>query len=231
MLRRIQCGILALAIVSAYACGDSNSTSTPASPTSPSGSGGAVVSGVVASSSASTQSVGVTGGPVVTGGHVMDVAGVQRVEIVGTNITSGVDNEGRFTLVGVPAGSVVLKFSGTGVNATVNITGVGSGQTISIIVTVTGATAIVVADSRNPEAGQMPVNGIVSGLIGSAMSFQFVVNGLTIHGDAQTQFFGDDDKGASFVDLRNGVRVEVKAIARTNGLYAFRLHINKSKGS
>jgi hypothetical protein len=222
MLRSIQRGILTLALVTAYACGNDSGSST--SPTSPSGSGGAIVTGVVANGSASTQSVSVSGA------HVMAVAGVQRVEVVGTNISSGVDNEGRFSLAGVPDGSVVLRFSGTGVNATVNISGVGSGQTISIIVTITGATAAIVADSRNPEAGQMPVNGIVSGLTGSAMSFQFVVNGLTIHGDAQTQFFGNDDKSASFADLKNGVRVEVKTIARTSGLYAFRLHINKERG-
>src|SRR5262249_36659556 len=124
-----------------------------------------------------------------------------------------------------------LKFSGTGVNATVNISGVGSGQTISIIVTVSGGTAIVVADSRNPEAGQMPINGVVSGLTGSALSFQVVVNGMTIHGDAHTKLFGNDDKSASFADLKNGVRVEVKAIARNGSLYAFRLHINKGKES
>ncbi len=220
MLRRIQFAILSLALVSVYACGgDSSSTTTPTSPSN--ASSGAIVTGVVANGSASTQSVNVSGA------HVMDVAGVQHVEIVGTNISSGVDNDGRFSLAGVPDGSVVLRFSGTGVNATVNITGVGSGQTISIIVTISGANATIVADSRNPEAGQMPVNGTVSGLTGLAMSFQFAVNGLTIHGDAQTQFFGNDDKSASFADLKNGVRVEVKAIARTSGLYAFRLHINK----
>lgn len=229
MLRKIGPGILALALVSAYGCSSDSSSTSPTSPTggNPYGSGGATVSGVVASGSASTQSVGVSGGPIATGGRVMDVAGVHIVEAVGTNISSGVDNEGRFTLIGVPAGSVTLKFSGTGVNATVNITGVGTGQTISILVTVSGANATIVADSRNPEAGQMPVNGTVSGLTGTASSFQFIVNGLTIHGDAQTQFFGDGDKPASFADLKNGVRVEVKTIAKTNGLYAFRLHINK----
>src|SRR5262245_7641615 len=112
MLRRIQHAILALALVSVHAC-SGNSSSTTTSPTSP--SSGAIVTGVVANGSASTQSASLSGA------HVMAVAGVQRVEVVGTNISSGIDNEGRFSLAGVPDGSVVLRFSGTGVNATVNI--------------------------------------------------------------------------------------------------------------
>jgi Domain of unknown function (DUF5666) len=156
----------------------------------------------------------------------MDVAGVQRVEVISTNISSAVDAQGRFSLVGVPTGTVVLKFSGTSVNATVTVTGLAPNQTINIIVTVAGSSATVVADSRNPEAGQLPVNGTISGLTGTAASFQFVVNGLTIHGDAQTQFFGDGNRSDSFADLKNGVRVQVKATPRDGGLYAFRLHIN-----
>jgi hypothetical protein len=229
MLRRVQWGILTLALLSAYACGGSDSRSTaPTSPTSPSGSSGgnstpgAVVNGVVASASATSLTA--------SGGRVMDVAGVQRVEVVGTNVASPVDGQGAFSLTGVPAGTPQLKFTGTGANAMVTVT-VAANQNISVIVTVSGSSATIVSDSRNPDGGQLPVNGNVVGLTGSASSFQFTVNGLTIHGDAQTQFYGDGSQSDSFIDLKNGMRVEVKATARDGGLYAFRLHLNKDNVS
>jgi hypothetical protein len=230
MFRRISYGILTLALLAAYACGGSESGSTtPTSPTNPTPPGGnntsgAVVHGIVASASAAGLSASASGG------RVMDVAGVQRVDVVGTNISSPVDGQGAFTLTGVPAGTVQLKFSGTGANAMLTVT-VDANQTISVIVTVSGSSATVVSDSRNPDGGQLPVNGNVSNLTGSASSFQFTVNGMTIHGDAQTQFYGDGSQSDSFIDLKNGMRVEVKATARDSGLYAFRLHLNKDNST
>jgi hypothetical protein len=233
MRRRLQwqCGILILALVSAYACGSDSKTTTPTSPTSPStgSSGGnntpgAVVSGIVTSASATTMTA------TTSGARVMDVAGVQRVEVVGTNISSAVDGQGRFSLTGVPAGSAQLRFTGTGGNAIISVS-VEANQNISVIVTISGSSATIVSDSRNPDGGQLPVNGNVEGLTGSASAFQFTVNGLTIKGDAQTQFYGDGSQSDSFGDLKNGMRVEVKATARDGGLYAFRLHLNKDNAT
>jgi hypothetical protein len=149
---------------------------------------------------------------------------------VGTTLSSAVDARGAFYLVGVPAGTAQLKFSGTGANATVTVS-VDANQTISVIVTVSGTSATIVSDSRHPDAGQLPVNGNVVGLTGSAGAFQFTVNGLTIHGDSQTQFYGDGSQSDSFIDLKEGMRVEVKATPRDGGLYAFRLHLNKDNAS
>jgi hypothetical protein len=231
MLRRIPCGILTLALLCAYACGgDGVDSTTPTAPTTSTGSSGgnstsgAVISGIVASASATTSTTSVSGM------HAMDVAGVQRVEVVGTSVSSAVDGQGKFSLVGVPAGTAQLKFTGTGANAMVSVT-VDSNQTVSVIVTVSGTSATIVSDSRNPDGGQLPVNGNVVGLTGSAASFQFTVNGLAIHGDAQTQFYGDGSQSDSFIDLKEGMRVEVKATPRDGGLYAFRLHLNKNNSS
>jgi hypothetical protein len=231
MLRIVQRGILAVALLSAYACGGDKSTptapTTPITPITSSGGNntqGAVVNGIIASASATTTSTSVTGL------HLADVAGVQRVDVVGTNISSAVNAQGAFSLVGVPAGTAQLKFSGTGANATVTVS-VDANQTISVIVTVSGTSATIVSDSRNPDGGQLPVNGNVVGLTGSAATFQFTVNGLTIHGDSQTQFYGDGSQSDSFIDLKEGMRVEVKATPRDGGLYAFRLHLNKNNST
>jgi Domain of unknown function (DUF5666) len=228
MPRTSQRSILVLVLLSAYACGGGNST--PTAPTMPaasttSGGGnstsGAVVNGIVASASTTSSLHGL---------HLTDVAGVQRVEVVGTTLSSPIDAQGAFSLVGVPAGAAQLKFSGTGANATVTVS-VDPNQTISVIVTVSGTSAAIVSDSRNPDAGQLPVNGNVVGLTGSGAAFQFTVNALTIHGDNQTQFYGDGSQSDSFLDLKEGMRVEVKATPRDGGLYAFRLHLNKNNST
>jgi hypothetical protein len=222
-------GLFALmAFVSA--CGSDSPSQAPTSPSTPTtgGSGNsapsAVVTGIVTSSSSTTAAS-------TSGARIADVGGVSRVEVVGTNIASAVDGQGHFSLAGVPAGSAQLKFVGTSINATTTLTGLEPNQTVSVIVTVSGTGATVVSDSRNPDAGQLPVNGNVEGLTGTAASFQFTVNGYTIHGDAQTQFYGDGSQSDSFIDLKNGMRVEVKATPRDGGLYAFRLHLNKDNST
>ncbi len=94
------------------------------------------------------------------------------------------------------------------------------------MVDVSGSQATVVADSRNPNAAQIPVNGRIEGLTGATASFEFRIGGQTIRGDSQTQFFGDGDRPDTFKDLFEGARVEVKASARDTFLYAVRIHIN-----
>ncbi len=74
------------------------------------------------------------------------------------------------------------------------------------------------------------LNGIVQNLTGSELAFQFTIDGRTVTGDAQTEFFGDGNRTASFADLKNGVRVEVKGQYRQDGstatVYAVRIKVN-----
>jgi hypothetical protein len=72
----------------------------------------------------------------------------------------------------------------------------------------------------------VPLNGVVSGLAGTSANFDFFVNGRKVKGDAATAFFGDGNRGSSFADLRNGVRVEVKGRQEDGYVYAERIHIN-----
>jgi hypothetical protein len=212
------------------ACGSESGSKTPTSPSSPAATTGgtsapgAVVNGIVMGAT-STQASSAS-----DGARPMDASGVLRVDVVGTSLSSAVDGQGHFSLTGVPAGSAQLKFAGPAVSATITVN-VESNQNISVIVSVTGSNAAVVSDSRNPDAGQLPINGSVEGLTGTAAAFQFTVNGYTIHGDALTAFYGDGSASDSFVDLKNGMRVEVKATARDGGLYAFRLHLNKDNAT
>lgn len=60
--------------------------------------------------------------------------GSLTVKVAGTNVSSAVDHLGRFTLHGVPPGTVRLQIMGADVNATVTIPGVETQDQIHITV-------------------------------------------------------------------------------------------------
>jgi hypothetical protein len=68
------------------------------------------------------------------------------------------------------------------------------------------------------------INGTVSQLLMTAPTFQFVVDGQLVKGDALTEFNGN----SQLSDLANGVRVEVKGVQRSGFVYASRIHVNKN---
>jgi hypothetical protein len=150
----------------------------------------------------------------------------QTVTVVGTSVSSPIDAAGRFALNGVPSGAVQLRFAGPGTDATLSIGSVQSGETITLLVAVSGPLAAIITDSRNPNAAQIPVNGEIDTLTGTADAFQFKIGSRVIRGDTLTAFFGDGDRSDSFATLHEGSRVEVKSLQRDGFLYAFRIHIS-----
>lgn len=227
-----------------------------------------------------------------------------KVQVVGTDIVATVSLAGQFVLNGVPSGQIQLHFFGAGVDATVTIGQIATGETVTISVTVVGTTAVVESEARKAsdqaeeqiegrieslpptqaagafvvagrtvtttattvfkmgsvtktfadlEIGQrahvkgtttagvftaslvdiqnvqtdlpVNVNGVVSGLTGSELAFQFMVDERTIAGDHLTVFYGNGGMG-SFTSLANGVRVEVKGQQRDSLIYAVRIHVN-----
>jgi uncharacterized protein DUF5666 len=86
-------------------------------------------------------------------------------------------------------------------------------------------------DENQPE---VELKGTVSGLTGTASSFQFTVNGTTVKGDSTTRFDGGDDgvadgghSTATFADLKNGVAVEVKGTRNTdNSVHATEVQVD-----
>ena len=81
---------------------------------------------------------------------------------------------------------------------------------------------------------KLELKGTVSGLTGTALSFQFTVNGTTVKGDITTRFeSGDDDvadsrdSSGSFANLKNGAQVEVKGTRNTdNSVQAEKIEID-----
>jgi hypothetical protein len=123
------------------------------------------------------------------------------VTVVGTSITAPVNPNGTFVLTNVPPGDIQLRFTGTGTDALLTVTGVNGGDELRITVEVSGSTATLQSVSRKDKLNKVEIEGaVVSGTCAS-----FVVNGTTITTDAATQF----SKG-SCANVIPGAIVQVK---------------------
>jgi hypothetical protein len=211
-----QAAFAVMLLASTVACGRSGASS----PSAPSTLGGTAVTG------ATVQGQVMSGSPMLAATTGAGASGL-TVTVVGTPISAAVSGTGRFVLTGVPAGSNQLNFSGPGVNVTVTFTPVQGTETISINVKISGSQAEVESEEHDNH-GDLEIHGTISNLTGPAGSFSFMVGGKTVHGDAQTTFFGDGDRPDSFATLHNGARVEVKGAMRDGLVYAQRIHINGS---
>ena len=102
------------------------------------------------------------------------------------------------------------------------------GQRVHVKGTLTGVTFLASSiEIQNVQTDvAVVINGIVSGLIGNELAFQFTVNGRLIKGDGLTQFFGN----SMFAELRNGGRVEVKGQQQVGAIYAVRIHVQANEG-
>jgi hypothetical protein len=70
------------------------------------------------------------------------------VSIVGTGLNTTVESSGYFQIAGAPSGTVQLLFRDAVVNATVQLSNVGSNQLVEIVVQVSGTSATVVSEER-----------------------------------------------------------------------------------
>jgi hypothetical protein len=73
------------------------------------------------------------------------------VTVVGMNVGTVADSQGRFTLSPVPPGPVRLQFTGAGVNAVLDLESVAPGETLDIVVSVDGETAVLEAKSSSSD--------------------------------------------------------------------------------
>jgi hypothetical protein len=141
--KRTLMAVSCLSFVVIVACGGS---ATAPSPTQGTGAGtGATIVGTVngggQASSTTSMTAGTTGATAPASGMV--------VTISGTNLSATVDAFGRFEITGVPSGTVQLQFKHTAVNATVQLSNVGSEDLIQIRVTVSGSSATIVSEERS----------------------------------------------------------------------------------
>jgi hypothetical protein len=210
-------GLLASSLVLVSACGGGSPSTSPTGPSSvaapPAGgtTGGATVAGTVVASSSPNGlralSTGLT------------------VQVVGTGIAVTAGPDGSFSLNGVPAGEVRLRFSGDGHDATLTITGVENGQRVEIRVVVSGATATLDSDSRrDPAKPEQQIEGRIEAV---PSADTIVVAGQTVRLDAAT-VIQQDGRTMSASDLLVGLRVRVKALLVGGVLTATRIEIQNT---
>jgi len=201
--------VLAIAALFAAACGGTASVSPSAVATSRAASAGAVITGrVTGIGTAST-----AGG---AGISVLAATSV-TVSIVGTNISTAVDGNGQFTLTGVPPGTVALRFSARGADATITLTGVTATDRIDITVTLNGGDARVDSERRGRDGGDNDdendneLEGTVSAITGACPALTFTVAGTTVKTTSATTF-----EDGPCTRIANGSRVEVKGTRGTD---------------
>ena len=178
-------GVLALVALVCVACGG-------ASPPAPSAPG----------ASAASQGATIMGN--VTAGAPLAAMSAQ---VVGTAVSSPVGTGGDFALTGVPEGGVQLRFVGSGVDASVELSPVKPGDNVSLLVGISGATAVVESESRNV-GGQVELEGRIESLPTTPAN-ALIVAGRTVTVGTQT-VIRDGNSAKTFADLAIGQRVHVK---------------------
>jgi hypothetical protein len=181
--------------VSGAACGESSADLSPVGPSgnTPPAASGATIVGRVNSGSGLAQTT--HGGP----------AGI-TVTVAGTSISGAVDGLGQFTLTGVPAGPIELRFTGPGVNATVTITITGQEQ-LQLAITINGNSASVEAQHRRDKDDRAEIKGWVTAVDPVARTLHVAGSLVNV---PETATIRRGSHRLELSDLQVGDRVEVR---------------------
>ena len=213
MLRSFFSFVLLAVALAVSACGGaSNSPTSPSTSGSPAGT--ATISGTVRA-----------GSPLLAASTGAAMSGVV-VTVVGTNISATVDAADRFTLSGVPPGDATLKFSGAGIDSTIPLTQLREAETISLILSVAGASVSVDSEIRSAGSSQQ-LEGRVESLPPTTAASALMVAGKIVKTDSATRF---EQGGASrsFADLLIGMRVHVEGTASGSEIAASLIRIQNT---
>jgi len=213
MLKSFSFFVLLAVALGVSACGGASS-----SPTSPSTAGSTATTATI---SGTVQA----GSPLLAASTGAAMSGVV-VTIVGTNISATVDAADRFTLNGVPPGDVTLKFSGAGVDSTVPLSQLRPAETVSLALSVAGASVSVDSEMRSTASSQQ-LEGRVESLPPTTAANTLTVAGKTVKTDSATRF---EQGGAtkSFADLLIGMRVHVEGTASGSDITASLIRIQNT---
>jgi hypothetical protein len=240
--------LIAIAVVLAgYGCGG-GSSSTPTGATTIDVPKGATITGTVVSdltmsssrSPASIQSVsgmpsdggcciqGTVSGMPNEGGCCVNGATVcygatartqgLKVTVVGTSLATVTDNNGKFTISGLPEGtSITLRFEGEGVDATLTVNGVPEGQTLTVVVEVAGQTC------KLWKEGETSFELKFVGRLESITPPTLVVSGKTVIVTDGTQIQSESGQPLPLTDLRVGDLIKVFGTVGTDGVLTARV--------
>lgn len=208
-MRRKECLFLSLAglafALAAAGCGGSTAVTAPEE-ASVSVRGAAVLQGAVVGA-------GFSGSAASASVHALAGGSGFRVSVAGTPLSTEVDEDGRFALAGVPAGTVNLRFEGPGVNAQVSVSGLVDGQVMSITVQVSGGNAQL---SGTPTCSPT-AETFFSGTLDQVAGTRLVVAGRTVDA-SQVQKVWRGERRIQLSDLEVGERVKVWGTLRGDGV-------------
>jgi len=200
--RRIVSLLCGIAVGITAACGGTGSASL--SPAAPSSSGsGATISGRV---------TGPTAASLAASARDLDTFRTMEtrtitVSIVGTSMTTTTDGNGQFTLTNVPSGTVQLRFSASGSNATVTISGVGADDHVQIVVNLQGGNAKLESEHHSSPDNKGEFQGLITSIDAAAQSFQ--VSAVTVKVPTSATI-RHGSRIVPFADLKVGNHVEVR---------------------
>jgi hypothetical protein len=134
--------------------------------------------------------------------------GTLIVTVAGTNISTAVDGNNRFTLTGVPNGTIRLELKGRGIDAAITIAAVSAGDRIDITLTVVGAGVRVDNEHREVGDSGTEIEGLITAIDASRRTIRVRDRLIEVPSTARIRRGGTR---VTFGDLRVGDRVHVKA--------------------
>jgi hypothetical protein len=135
------------------------------------------------------------------------------VTLVGSSLTVEVDEDGRFVLAGLPAGSVSLRIEGPGLGAQVAVSGLQDGQVLTVQLQLTGSTVQVSGTPKCTPSAETFFSGSLDQVAGASL----VVGGRPVDA-SQVKKVWRGEKRVSLADLQAGERVKVWGVLRGDGV-------------
>lgn len=185
-------------------CGGSSSVTGPDGPAS--AGGNSVLHGTIVAPGIGSAGAGLGVSADSTGGGWV-------VSVNGTSLSSALDQDGRFVLSGVPAGSVTVKVDGPGVSAQVAVSGLRDGQVTSVEIRVSGGSAQLSSDPKCTPTAET----YFSGPLGSVQGTELVVAGRKVD-VSQIRKVWRGEARIQLSELQVGEKVKVWGVLRGDGV-------------
>jgi hypothetical protein len=152
---------------------------------------------------------GISSASAAPGVSAQSVGGGWVVSVAGTSLSTEVDQDGRFVLARVPAGSVTVKIEGPGVSAQVAVSGLVDGQVTSVEIRITGGSAQLASDPKCTPTAETFFSGSLDQISGTAL----VVAGRSVDA-SQIRKVWRGEKRIQLSELSVGEKVKVWGVLR-----------------
>jgi hypothetical protein len=204
--RSYRVAVLCAAVAVLAGCGGGSSSVTGSSD-APLASGNAVLQGTVLGA-------GYAGAPLTASVHQSSGGSGYTVTVVGAaGGTIEIDEDGRFLLAGLPAGSVTLRIEGAGVSAQVTVQGLVDGQVLTVEMKLAGGTVQLTGTPKTGPSAET----FFSGDLESISATQLKVSGRIVDVTKLQKVWLPIGR-AQLSDLKVGDRLKVWGTLRGDGV-------------